>query len=301
MIVPDIIWVASAAPITYVWAKIVFCDIDPVSWCISPDSFEECITENTKAVISVGLAGNVPDMDKIQDIARHHNITIIEDAAECLGAEYKTKKAGTLGDISVFSFNATKLVIAGQGGMICTNDIDLYERFKRLAHHGIDKTEGAPYYWSTEIGYNYNWTNIQAALALAQFRRLDELVEMKRLAHNWYSERLRGIPSLTLNQEQIDTKSTFWLNVIIVSPEIGMKKETIQSELNNYGIQSRPFFYPISSMPAYSKYTGSINMHIKNPNAYRISPYGICPPSGFSLTEPDVEHICTALREILTI
>lgn len=299
VIVPDITWVASAAPAAYVGAKVVFTDIDRYTWCISPEAFERSITPWTKAVVAVGLAGNLPNMDEIRRIADRHGIAIVEDAAESLGAEYKGRRAGTFGDISVFSFNATKIAIAGQGGMIATDDPELYERFKVLAHHGIKKSPGERYYWSHEIGYNYNWTNIQAALALAQLRRLKELVEIKRRIHGWYREGLANLEGVRLNYEPEGIRSTFWLNTAIVSPQYGKHKEEIQAQFRKHSIDTRPFFYPISSMPPYVKYCDGKDMAKVNPVSYELSPYGICLPSAFCHTEADVDYICRCFKKIL--
>jgi perosamine synthetase len=299
VIVPDISWVATAAPVAYVGADVVLVDIDPNTWCISPESFERAITERTRAVIAVGLVGNLPDMDTIQAIAERHGIAVVEDAAESMGATYKGRKAGTLGRIGVYSFNATKIAIAGQGGMLVTDDEVVYDRVKSLAHHGIDKSPGARYYWSHEIGYNYTWTNIQAALALAQLRRLDELVDAKRQAHAWYRSGLQDLGSVRLNYEPKDVRSTFWLNVAFVDPGLGIGKEELQERFKPYGIDARPFFYPISSMPPYSGYSGGRDMRTVNPVAYGLSPFGICLPSSFSLTEDDAAYVCDSLKEIL--
>jgi len=299
VIVPDITWVASAAPVNYVGAQIVFCDIDKNSFCLAPQSFERSITERTKAVVAVGLAGNIPEMDEIRNIANRHNIQIIEDAAESLGARYKGQKAGSLGDVGVFSFNATKIAIAGQGGMIVTDDEGLYDRFKMTAHLGIDKSPDARYYWSNEIGYNYNWTNIQAALALAQLRRIDELVDIKRRIHGWYTEGLEGMDGIQLSQEPADVQSTFWLNTVHVSPEFEMGKEELKERFSNYNIDARPFFYPISSMPPYAQYCTGKDMKQENPVSYEVSPYVICLPSAFSHTEDDIAYVCDSFRKIL--
>src|SRR5258708_22791852 len=164
VIVPDITWVASVAPIHYVGATPIFADIEENSWGLSPSSFEKRITSKTKAVIVVDIYGNMPAMNDILKIAKSHKIHVVEDAAEAMGAEYKGKKAGTFGDINTFSFNATKIMIAGQGGMIGTNSKKLFDRCEILSHHGM-----IPYnkktFWSVEIGYNYLWTNMQASLA----------------------------------------------------------------------------------------------------------------------------------------
>jgi len=291
VIVPDITWVASACPIHYVGATPVFADIDRKNWCLSPEAFEKAITERTKAVVAVDLYGNMPEMDEIVRIARENNIRIIEDAAEGIGAEYKNRKAGTFADIGVFSFNATKLMMAGQGGALVTDNEEVYKRVKKLWHHGmVEYSEKA--FWSEEIGFNYQWTNIQAALALAQLRRIDELVAKKREAFGWYYERLKNMEGIQLNSEEKYVKNTFWVVSAII-------KEKIMPEFKKYNIDTRPFFYPISSMPAYSEYSHGKNMKEINPVSYDISPYGISFPSSFSLTEDDVDYVCNCLKKIL--
>lgn len=299
VIVPDITWVASAAPITYVGATPVFADMDEKSWCLCPKSFERSITRRTRAVIVVDLFGNMPEMDELREIAEKYNIVIIEDAAEGIGAEYKNRPAGTFGQISVFSFNATKLVMSGQGGLLATNNKEIYERYKLLSHHGINKKPGDRYYWSNEIGYNYNWTNIQAALALAQFRRIDELLEKKHQIFNWYYERLKDVEGVKLNSQPKHIKPTYWISVAIVDEKYGMDKEFLEREFEKYNIDMRPFFYPISSMPPYAKYCTGKEMNKVNPISYKISPYGLCLPSGNNLTEDDVEFVCHSFQKIL--
>ena len=298
VILPDITWVASACPIHYVGATPVFADIDRKDWCLSPESFEKSITKKTKAVIVVDLYGNMPRVDEIKEIATRYKIPIIEDVAEAMGAEYKSKKAGTFGEIAVFSFNATKVMIAGQGGILATDDKGIYERAKKLCHHGMAEYS-KKMYWSEEIGFNYQWTNIQAALVLAQLRRLDELVEKKRVAFSWYYERLKDVDGIQLNYEDKRVKNTYWIATAIISPKYGLKKEGMLEEFKEYNIDLRPFFYPISSMPAYAEYCRGKDMKKINPVSYEISPYGISFPSSFSLTKSDVDYICDCLKKIL--
>ncbi len=225
VIVPDVTWVASAAPIIYIGATPVFCDIDRYNWCIDPHSFENCITNKTKAVVMVDLYGNLPDVNKVLSIARANDVLVIEDAAEGFGATYNGKPAGSFGDISVFSFNATKIAVAGQGGVFATDDEELFERAKRLYHHGMAKYSDETTFWSLEVGYNYQWTNIQAALALAQIRRLDELVEQRRNLFKWYKQRLEGIDGIQLNSEAEGVTNTYWVVSAIVDPSYGLRKE----------------------------------------------------------------------------
>lgn len=299
VIVPDLTWVASAAPITYVGATPVFADIDPINWCICPDSFKSLITPKTKAVVVVDLAGNMPYMDEILEIALDHGIKVIEDAAESIGATYKNKQAGTFGDVGCYSFNATKLIQSGQGGMVVTNDESIYEKIKLLSHHGIDKNPDSKYYWSTVIGFNYNWSNIQAALALAQFRRIEEFINKKHKIFEWYKKYLAGVDDLKLNNNQSCVRPTYWLMVAIIPEIFGKDKEQLIEEFQEYNIDMRPFFYPISSMPPYQKYFKGNSLQKQNPISYKLSQYGICLPYGTGLIEEDIKYICDALKDIL--
>jgi perosamine synthetase len=298
VIVPDVTWVASVAPIHYVGATPVFADIEENSWCLSPEAFEKAITKKTKAVIIVDLYGNMPKWDELLKIAKKNKVIVIEDAAEAMGAEYKGRKAGSFGDISAFSFNATKIMIAGHGGMVATNNKKWFDRFEILAHHGM-----LPYnkktFWSVEIGYNYLWTNIQAALALAQLRRIDELVNRKRKIFRWYKKRLEGIEGISLNEEAPETRSTFWIINARLSGEFKIDKEKIMDEFKKYKIDTRPFFYPVSSQPAYAKYVKGKNYRKINKISYSISPYIISLPYSLELKESDVEYVCGIFIKIL--
>tara|TARA_B110000438_G_scaffold300036_1_gene351505 strand:- start:1278 stop:2420 length:1143 start_codon:yes stop_codon:yes gene_type:complete len=298
VIVPDVTWVASVAPIIYTGAKPVFCDIDKDNWCIDPKSFEKCITKNTKAVIVVDLYGNMPNMKEILSIAKENKILIIEDTAEGLGSLYNSLPAGSFGDISVFSFNATKIAVAGQGGVFATNNKDFFERAKRLYHHGMAKYTEETTFWSLEIGYNYQWTNIQAALALAQIRRLEELVNQRRTLFSWYKERLKDIDGVQLNSEADNVKNTYWVVSAIVDKGYGLKKEDFMKKFKEKNIDSRPFFYPVSSMPPYRKYLNKKYDNL-NPVSYSLSKYGISFPSAAIINEIQVDHICTLFKNIL--
>ncbi len=299
VIVPDIAWVAVAAPVDYVKAVPVFADIDPQSWCLSPESFERAISSKTKAVIVVDLYGNMPDMDEILRIAKKNKIVVIEDAAEAMGATYKGKKAGTFGLVNVFSFNATKLMMAGQGGMFATNNKKLYELAKSYAHHGMVKYTDKTTFWSVKIGYNYQWTNIQAALALAQLRRLSQLVKERRQIFQWYKEALDDVDGITLNPQTENIFNTFWVVTAIVDSQYGWNKEDLMAAFRKQGIDTRPFFYPISSMPAYKKYSQGRHYRQNNKNAYRLSAYGISFPSAANLTKKDVLFVCKIFKKIL--
>jgi perosamine synthetase len=300
VIVPDLTWVASVSPVCYVGAKPVFADVDRHSWCVTAESISKCITPKTKAVVVVDLLGNMPEWDEIITLCRSENIKIIEDAAEGLGARYKGKQAGSFGDISLFSFNATKLIMSGQGGAVCTNDPDLYRKVKLLSHHGIDKAESGKYYWSTVIGYNYNWTNIQAALALAQLRRIEELISYKQWLFEEYSKGLEGIPGVRLNTPSVNVNPVYWITTAIVDETYGLNKEEIIEKFIEYNIDIRPLFYPISSMPPFGEYS-HCEIGDDNFESYNLSKYGVCLPNGNNLTTEDVSYICASFKKVLTL
>jgi perosamine synthetase len=299
VIVPDLTWVASAAPITYTGAVPVFADVDPINWCLSAESIERCITSRTKAVVVVDLLGNTPDWDEVRELCDRRGIVIIEDAAEGLGATYNGQSAGTFGLVSLFSFNATKLIMAGQGGALCTNDAEIYKKAKLFSHHGIDKANTGRYYWSTEIGYNYNWTNLQAALALSQLRRIDELISYKRRLFKNYQTGLADIADIALSPTKQNVQSTYWITTAILSEKYDLTKEQVIEFFHTNRIDLRPLFYPISSMPPFKRYNSTDDMSVINPVAYRLSQLGVCLPNGNNLTAQDISRVCATFKDCL--
>jgi perosamine synthetase len=294
VIVPDVTWIATAAPITYVGATPIFADIDRNSWCLSAESFEKCITPKTKAVIPVDIYGNIPDIDAILEIAKRYGIKVIEDAAEAIGSEFKGRKAGSFGDTGVFSFHGTKTLTTGEGGMLITDNEDIYQQILILRDHGR-KPEDKMFY-NREIGYKYKMSNLQAALGLAQLERIEELISKKRMIFFWYKKRLNGLNGVMLNNEKANTKNTYWMITIILEKRYGLKKEIVIKRLKEKNIDSRPFFYPLSSLPAYRDTIQAQKAQKLNKISYEISPYGANLPSALNLTEEKVDFICNVLK-----
>ena len=299
VIVPDLTWVASVSPVMYVGATPIFVDVDPISLCITAESIERSITSKTKAVVVVDLLGNMPEWREILGLCQKHGIRIIEDAAEGLGATYKGKQAGSFGEISLFSFNATKLIMSGQGGAFCTDDYSLFMKAKLHAHHGINKELTGKYYWSNVLGYNYNWTNLQAALALAQLRRIDELIEYKQWLFHEYEKHLGEIEGIQLSAAKKNVNPTYWISVAIVDASYGIDKEELGRRFSEYGIDMRPLFYPVSEMPPFKPYIVGVNIEKVNPVSYGLSRYGVCLPNGNNLSTDDVEHVCETFKKII--
>ncbi|MFO1000208.1 MAG: DegT/DnrJ/EryC1/StrS family aminotransferase [Planctomycetaceae bacterium] len=299
VIVPDVTWIASAAPISYVGATPVFADIDRENWCLSPESFEECITPATRAVIVVDLYGNMPRLDQILDIARQHNVAVIEDAAEAFGSEYGGRKAGAFGDTGVFSFHGSKTMTTGEGGMLVTSRRDLYERALVLRDHG--RRPGDISFFNHEVAFKYKMSSMQAALGLAQVERAEELVEYKRRLFSWYSEGLADVPGVTLNSEPAGTRNSYWMVTAVLDPRLGLKKELLSQQLAARGVATRPFFHPMSSLPAYQHLSEAAVARRRNTISYEISPHGINLPCALSLTQNQVERVCHELRSVIQV
>lgn len=297
VIVPDITWIASAAPVTYVGASAVFADIDPATWCLSVQSFERCITPRTKAVIPVDLYGGTPDWDGLRAVADAHHVVIIEDAAQAVGAEYHARRAGSFGTIGVFSFHGSKTLTTGEGGLLVTNDSALYDRAAFLRDHG--RAPGPKQFWNAAVAYKYKMSSLQAALGLAQLERIDELMARKREAFEWYRKDLENLDGVCLNSQPDDTVNAYWMVTLILNPHHGLTKEAVIALLAERRIDSRPFFYPLSSLPAYQDLDEAKVARHRNATAYAISPLGINLPSALALTREDVRTVCEALRSLL--
>ncbi|TGL59758.1 DegT/DnrJ/EryC1/StrS family aminotransferase [Leptospira ognonensis] len=294
VIVPECTWIASATHITHVGAKTVFADIDEKTWCMSAESLEKTITPKTKAVIVVDLYGNMPDMDAIREITKKHGIYLIEDSAGALGSVYKGQKAGSFGVGSVFSFHRTKTITTGEGGMLLLDDKKIFERCHFLRDHGRSKEV---HYFNTEVAFKYMPTNLLASLGFAQFQRVEELVLAKRKLLLFYREIFSDIPDLYLNPEPPEGRNGAWCTSLIFGHSHNVTKESVMKALNEKGLEGRPFFYPLSCMPAYGG--ASPEKEAKNPIAYDLSKRGICLPAAFQTDAQNLLEYCNAIRSII--
>ena len=298
VIVPDVTWIASAAPINYVGATPVFADIDPITWCMSPESLRACITNKTKAIIAVDLYGSMPAMEEIKAIAHQHHLAVIEDAAEAIGSEYQGQKAGSFGDTGVFSFHGSKTLTTGEGGMLVTNREDIYNRVVFLRDHG--RSSGDRLFYNTEVAYKYKMSSMQAALGLAQLERIDELVERKRQIFSWYQQELSDVAEISLNAEPPNTKNSYWMVTVVLSKKLGLDKKNLMDKMAEYNVDTRPFFYPLSSLPAYQHQPEASKAQSRNIVSYQISPYGINFPSNLNLTREQVNAVVKVFRQIMS-
>jgi perosamine synthetase len=297
VIVPDVTWVASVAPVVYVGATPILVDILPDTWCIDPAAVAAAITPKTRAIIGVDLYGSMCDWPALQKIADRHNLLLIEDAAEALGSSLNGEPAGSFGRAAAFSFHGSKTVVTGEGGMLVTNDKALMQRVLVLRDHG--RRPGDRFFLNEEIAFKYRMSAVQAALGVAQMERIEQLVAMKRQIFSWYRQELTGTTYITLNAEPAGTVNSFWMVTAVVDPIVGLNKFGIIAELDRHNIDSRPFFSPLSSLPAFADRPES-KRHIRPGNVgHRIAATGINLPSGYNMTERLVRLVCRAFREIL--
>lgn len=297
VIVPELTWIATSAPISYVGATPVFADVDPQTWCLSPESLAAAITPRTKAVIPVDLYGGMPDWDRIIPIADKHGVAIIEDAAEAAGSVYHGRPAGSFGRTGVFSFHGSKTLTTGEGGLLATRDKSLFDRALFLRDHG--RPPGDRLFHNTEVAHKYKMSSMQAALGLAQLERLPELVARKRQIFDWYRRELDGVPGLTLNHEPIGTVNSYWMVTAIFARESGLTKEHVMQSMDRRGVDCRPIFYPLSSLPAYKAHRQAGTAERENPCAYDLGHRGVNLPSGFNLDEEMVAYVCSCLKDVL--
>jgi perosamine synthetase len=275
VIIPDITYVATAFAVSHTGATPVFCDINE-TWCINPLKIEKLITKRTKAIIPVDLYGHPVDMESILKIAKKHDLYVIDDSCEALGSTYSGKKVGSEGDISIFSFHGTKILTTGEGGMLLTDDERIYNRVKFLNNN----TDRDHKYLCDEVSWKYDFTDIQAALGIAQLSRLKEIVAKKRQIRDWYSKHI------VVNPQKQGCKSNFWFITYISDHP----KEYMVRRLKAKGIDCRPVFYPMSMQKPYQK--------ADNPMAYWFTTRGINLPCGSDLTEKQVNYICKIIKEI---
>jgi perosamine synthetase len=289
VIVPDLSFIATANAVLMTGATPIFCDINVESLCLDPEHLRALITPNTRAVIPVHLYGHPADMVAIQAIARTHGLSIIEDAAEAHGSAIGQDRVGGFGDCATFSFYANKNMTTGEGGMIVTNDNALAAEIRTLRDHAMSSEKR---YWHDRMGFNYRMTNLQAALGCAQLEQIDDFLEMRRLLFSGYAERLSDVPGLRLNREKVGTTNSYWMICAEIEGAEAKTRDRFCAGLRNHGVDTRPYFYPMSEMPY-------IHEPADTPVAHRLSACGFNLPTYLSLTAADLDVICDAVRVLM--
>ena len=294
VIIPNFTMIASAFAVCYTGAKPVFVDAEDQSWNINPEKLEEKITSRTKAIMPVSIFGHPCEMDTINEIAEDHNLKVIEDAAESHGAEYKGKKTGNLADITGFSFYANKNLTTGEGGMVVTNDEQLYK--KALYHKNLCFPLDAPReYMHQDIGFNYRMSNLHAAIGLAQVEKADIYRVMRIHNGELYRKYLQDIPGITLQKTQEDVIHVHWMNGVLVNPlKYRHTREELMLHLKENTIDTRLFFTGMHKQPSLLKYGCSGKG--KYPVTENLGNHGFYLPSASNLKEEQIKFICNTIE-----
>ena len=294
VIMPSFTIMSCASAVTTYGGVPVFVDAEPETWNMDVTKIEEKITDKTKAIMPVHIYGHPCDMDVILDIAKKHNLLVVEDAAEIHGGEYKGKKCGSFGDISCFSFYANKIISTGEGGMILTNNKEYAEKAKKLRNLGFEKKKR---FHHNELGRNYRLTNLQAAIGVAQLKNIDKLLEIKINNAKRYTEELVGVKGLQLPKEKEWAKNVYWMYAIVLDESTGYDAKTFALKLAEEGIDTRPFFHSLDDQPALRC------LGIKCQNdcsvAERIGRQGLYLPSGLGLKNDEISVVCNSIKKLL--
>jgi len=291
VICTDFSWVATAYSILYTGAQPVFVDIDPDTWCIDPKKIEPAVNKRTKAIMLVHSFGIPAEMDEIMSIAAEFNLKVVEDACPALGAEYKGKKVGSFGDFGCFSFHGAKIAATGEGGMLTTDNDELFKKAGLLAE--MWRTDRKAVFWSDLVGYQYTMANLTAALGLAQVERIEELVAIKRQIFNWYEEGLKDIDGIRLIREKEGTRANYCYPSIFLENVIATERDEIIRVLKEYNIHARPAFPRMSTLP-------TLKQRFPNLVAKKVEKRGISLPSAANIDKNDIDFVCEILKKTIS-
>ncbi len=296
VIMPTFTIISCAMAVTKLGAIPVLVDSDIHTWNINVEEMEAKITSRTKAIMVVHLYGLPVEVDPILALAEKYDLKVIEDAAEMHGQTYFGKPCGSFGDISTFSFYPNKHVTAGEGGMVVTDDEELAERCRMLRNLCFRRDVR---YVHDEISDNYRFTNLQAAVGLAQLERLEEFVARKRAMGKYYTERLQDIAGLILPIEKTEyADNIYWVYGIVLDQSIRVDNKTVQKLLAEEGIGSRTFFWCMHEQPVYQRQ--GLFCNESYPNAEYLARKGFYIPSGLALTEEQMDRVVTGVKRVMT-
>lgn len=296
VIIPSFTMIASAFAVCYTGAKPVFVDADKDSWNIDVQKIEEKITSKTKAIMPVHIFGKMCDMKEIKRIADKYNLYVLEDAAEAHGAVYRGHKAGSVSNIAAFSFFANKNITTGEGGMVVTNDKEIYDR-ARYFKNVCFPLDGPRNYKHADIGYNYRMSNVVAAIGLAQVEKADEYRMMRIRNHELYKKYLADVPGVIFqsdsNEDDVDV---CWMNTIVIDSEkYGLSKDEVIEHLKEKGVDTRLLFTGMHRQKALSDY--GCNCSGNYPVCDWLTENGFYLPSGSNLSEDTIRYICEVIKD----
>jgi len=286
VIVPTYTYVATVNAVSFVGAKPIFIDSSINDWQINLNEIEKKITKKTKAIICPHIYGQMTDMKKIVYLKKKYNLFLIEDCAESLGSYFNSKHSGQFGDVATFSFYGSKTITTGEGGMLCSKNKKIVERATKLKLQGIYSPELS--YWHDVVGYNYKMTNICAAIGFSQMARIKSILKDKRNLYLKYLKGLKNLP-IEIQKENKNTIHSFWLVAAITKNK--KNRDNLMKFMRKHGIETKPGFYPIHTMPMYKNITKE-----KFPVARRLGSSIICLPSFPNISNKEVNYICKIIK-----
>lgn len=294
VIIPDLTFAATANAVLHCGAVPVLVDVNRQNWTIDVSLIEAAITEKTKAIIPVHLYGNLADMTAINVLAARHQLLVIEDCAESLGAHYKGSPTGSLGDLGCFSFFANKLITTGEGGMVTTNSAELAQKVRSLRDHGMSVSRR---YWHEIAGLNYRMTNLQAAVGVSQMAYFDQFVEKRRHIEQQYQHYLSKLPGMIFMQVPVQCQAVNWLTSVRVDPELtaGVSADDIARQLRLQGIETRAFFFPLHQQPPYQANEAQF------PVSLLLSSQGLSLPTYYRLTDEQIQFVCRCIYNLFSV
>lgn len=295
VIMPTFTIISCAMAVTKLGAVPVLVDSDIHDWNMKVDEIEAKITDKTKAIMIVHLYGLPVQVDKVLTLAKKYNLKVIEDAAEMHGQTYNGRPCGSFGDISTFSFYPNKHVTTGEGGMVVTDNEELAERCRMIRNLCFRQDVR---YVHDELSDNYRFTNLQAAVGLAQLERLDEFIERKRNMGRYYTEQLKGVEGLILPIEKTEyAENIYWVYGLVLDESVEVDNKAVQKLLADEGIGSRTFFWCMHEQPVYQKL--GLFHNEKYPNAEYLARKGFYIPSGLALTQAQMEEVIIKVKKIM--
>ena len=304
VILPSFTIISCALAVIYNGGVPVLVDSDARTLCMDIGQMKEKISHRTRAIMPVHIYGHPVDMDPLVDLAKEHDLAVIEDAAEAHGAEYLSRRntsdpawrrCGSFGDMSCFSFYANKLVSTGEGGMVLTDDPELAERARSFRNLCFQPDRR---FYHEELGFNFRLTNLQAALGVAQLERMDQIVARKRSMGQTYDLLLKDIDRLQLPAEEPWAKNVYWMYGVVLLDKAGMDANELAHRLKERGVETRPFFLGMHEQPVLKK--RGLFMAENYPVTERLARRGLYLPSGLALTEEQMRSVCQAVHEVLS-
>jgi perosamine synthetase len=293
VIVPSLTYIATANAVRYVGAEPVFVDVSPDTWCIDPALLEPARTDRTRAVIPVHVYGHPADMDPINDFAAKHGLAVVEDAAEAPYATYKRRRVGGLATMATFSFYGNKILTSGEGGAVTLDDPELTQRARLLRGQGMDP---ARRYFFPVVGHNFRLTNLACALLCAQLERGEQMVARRREIVRHYEQALEAVPGVTPQHRASWAEASPWLFSLTIEPEAyGHTRDELIAELARQGVDTRPFFIPVHSLPPYR--AESSRRGTRLPVTDSVAARGLNLPTSSVLETSAAERVAQIVRD----